>query len=102
MQQDLPRLLRLNAAAGTLEIDWASGCSDALTYAVLRARCMCSQCRRIRQGGQQVEVVDGITVVEARPCGSNAVQLVFSDGHDRGIFPFAYLRELAVNAAINR
>ena len=100
MQLDQPRLLRLNAAESTLEIDWASGSTDALTYAVLRARCMCSQCRRMRQGGKQVEVVDGITVVEARPCGSNAVQLVFSDGHKRGIFPFAYLRELAVKPAV--
>ena len=101
MQLDQPRLLRLNAAESTLEIDWASGSTDALTYAVLRARCMCSQCRRMRQGGQKVEVVDGITVVEARPCGSNAVQLLFSDGHDRGIFPFAYLRELAVKPAVD-
>jgi DUF971 family protein len=101
MQLDQPRLLRLNAADGTLEIDWPSGSTDALTYAVLRARCMCSQCRRMRQGRQQVEIVDGITVVEARPCGSNAVQLVFSDGHDRGIFPFAYLRELADKPAVD-
>jgi DUF971 family protein len=29
-----------------------------------------------------------------RPVGSYAVQLVFSDGHERGIFPWVYLREL--------
>ena len=95
MQQDQPRLVRLNGAAATLELEWASGCTKSVRYELLRARCMCSQCRRVRQRGQQIEVVDGIAVVEARPCGRNAVQLVFSDGHERGIFPFAYLSELA-------
>jgi len=28
--------------------------------------------------------------------GPNALRFVFSDGHDRGLFPFGYLRELPV------
>jgi DUF971 family protein len=38
--------------------------------------------------------MEDITVLAALPCGPNAVQLQFSDGHDRGIFPFPYLLEL--------
>jgi DUF971 family protein len=35
-----------------------------------------------------------ITVVEAKPFGVSGLQLFFSDGHSRGVFPWAYLREL--------
>ncbi|RUW64645.1 gamma-butyrobetaine hydroxylase-like domain-containing protein, partial [Mesorhizobium sp. M4B.F.Ca.ET.049.02.1.2] len=31
--------------------------------------------------------------------GSYAIRLVFSDGHDRGIYPWSYLREIADSAA---
>jgi DUF971 family protein len=29
------------------------------------------------------------------------VQLVFSDGHERGIYPWAYLRDLVIHNAIS-
>ena len=41
----------------------------------------------------------GFTVSSVVPYGPNAVQLHFSDGHARGIFPFDYLRELVETLA---
>ena len=35
-----------------------------------------------------------VTVASAQKVGNYALRLVFTDGHDSGIFSFAYLREL--------
>jgi DUF971 family protein len=99
MQAEPPRLLRLNECAAALEIEWPDGTMNALAYTLLRARCLCSHCRSLRQSGQPVDPAEDTRVTEALPCGANAVQLVFSDGHARGIFPFMYLRELAEERA---
>ena len=36
-----------------------------------------------------------LTITNIEPIGNYAVRLAFSDGHDRGIFPWAYLTEIA-------
>ena len=95
---DAPRELR-SSAAHALEITWADGSSDAIRFATLRSRCLCAECRSARQQGRAVADSESITLTDVVPCGPNAVQLVFSDGHARGIFPFSYLRELASRGA---
>ncbi len=40
----------------------------------------------------------GIAVTNVEPMGGYAVHLAFSDGHNRGIFPWSYLRALAAEA----
>ena len=66
----------------------------AWTDALLRSRCACAQCRHARRNAQYA-IADEVTIDDIEPCGANAVKLVFSDAHSRGIFPFDYLRELA-------
>ena len=34
---------------------------------------------------------DGIAIIEVSPIGDYAINLGFSDGHVRGIYPWAYL-----------
>jgi DUF971 family protein len=41
----------------------------------------------------------GLAGIDALPIGRYAIQLHFSDGHDRGIYPWAYLRELSGDVA---
>ena len=41
---------------------------------------------------------DGVSVAAVEAYGVNALHFTFSDGHDRGIFPFSYLRLLAAEA----
>nr|WP_244575527.1 DUF971 domain-containing protein [Rhizobium sp. 11515TR] len=45
------------------------------------------------------ENFDNIQVADIEPIGSYGVRLVFSDGHDRGIYPWQYLREIADSLA---
>lgn len=90
----VPHSLIDHPADGELEVRWPGNISMRLAHARLRAACPCSACRAARLQGRidsapaQVRLV----LIEAQGYG---VQLGFSDGHDRGIYPWAYLRELA-------
>lgn len=79
--------------ARQLRLDWADDRVQWLDYLQLRRECPCSQCRAFRLQGTPPKVSDGVRVIEIHPQGYG-VQLVFSDGHQRGIYPWAYLRDL--------
>jgi DUF971 family protein len=103
----------MNADAPPDEIVVRSGRSElALVFAEttlaigaprLRAACRCADCRRERidreaepdTGGTTIA---GLTIAEVRLVGDHALNIAFSDGHDRGIYPWSYLRELARGA----
>jgi DUF971 family protein len=87
-----PRALSLSPSA--LVLEWDDG-TATLAAATLRAGCRCAPCQAARLRGKADAEDAGIRLVDARPVGHYALQLVFSDGHERGIFPWARLRELA-------
>ena len=76
-----------------LRLSWQDGRERSLGHALLRQRCPCSQCRAFRLRGLNPVVASSVTVLEIHPQGYG-LQLVFSDGHQRGIYPWAYLAEL--------
>ena len=59
----------------------------------LRGACPCSQCRAAKLRGGIAVVREDVRVERIEVQGYG-VQLVFSDGHERGIYPWAYLRDL--------
>jgi DUF971 family protein len=75
---------------GQLRLNWPDGREQRLDHVELRRQCPCSQCRAFRLQGLTVQVDARVRVVEVNAQGYG-VQLVFSDGHERGIFPWAYL-----------
>ena len=85
-----------------LGIEWDDGVRQNLSYRFLRSRCQCADCKTWRKKEQtELIVADDIRLTEVRLVGQYGMQLIFSDGHDRGIYPWPYLRELlsADNAA---
>ena len=74
---------------------WSDDTTTTLTFAQLRGNCRCAECSSVRRHGAAVRVASGIQITDVMPMGASAVQLCFSDGHVRGIFPFAYMRSLA-------
>ncbi len=88
---DLPEAVDLVPAA--LRLQWPDGVAE-LPAVRLRAVCRCGGCRA--RGDASIEPVQ---LVDAVPVGRYALNLVFSDGHDRGIYPWAWLRELATAMA---
>ncbi|MFV3404181.1 DUF971 domain-containing protein [Pseudomonas sp. NY15463] len=87
-----PCALRNRREAGELRVCWGE-VEQVISHARLRGACPCSQCRAGRLKGAISLVRDDVRVerIEAQGYG---VQLVFSDGHERGIYPWSYLREL--------
>ena len=78
---------------GTLRLSWPDGREQQLNHAELRRQCPCSQCRAFRLQGLTVKVDSRIRLVELNSQGYG-LQLIFSDGHQRGIYPWAYLSAL--------
>ncbi|WKB54682.1 DUF971 domain-containing protein [Eleftheria terrae] len=89
----------LTLAQNRLEVSWSDGSVVSLTAAALRRSCRCGDCRALAARREPVQVAPALAVLDARPVGAYGVQLEFSDGHDRGIYPWPYLRELGRAAA---
>lgn len=90
---DAPIPEAIELAPGQLRLRWADR-DVALTAAALRAACRCAHCRSAALRGQAAPVDDEVSLTHAEPIGVYALHLAFSDGHGRGIFPWALLREL--------
>ncbi|PTT71069.1 DUF971 domain-containing protein, partial [Pseudomonas sp. HMWF007] len=80
-------------SAQTLRLSWPDGRESVLNHAELRRQCPCSQCRAFRLKGMTPRVDDRVRLIEINPQGYG-MQLVFSDGHQRGIYPWDYLAQL--------
>ncbi|MBW8756321.1 MAG: DUF971 domain-containing protein [Burkholderiales bacterium] len=76
-----------------LSVTWEDG-ESSVQAATLRRACRCAPCQSARLRGTPAEVDGAVQLVDARPVGHYAVQLTFSDGHERGIYPWAYLANL--------
>lgn len=55
-------------------------------------RLSCAQCRAQRLRGRIVAAEQGVRLRDIRLQGYG-VQLLFDDGHERGIYPWSYLRD---------
>ena len=81
-----------------LLIRWRDGLESLLPHRYLRGNCSCAECVDEMSHARRVsvsEVAADVTIEEYLEIGRYAVQLLFSDVHQTGIFPFKYLRELA-------
>lgn len=96
-----PVALRSHAVSRYLEIEWDDGVVSRLPHRFLRMHCRCAECLQSQRSGRPVEPSIDVGLLAVLPYGPASVQLQFSDGHSRGIFPFPYLRELATQAGLS-
>ena len=81
-----------------LALTWADcGTRRLGAEALRRASRAASEIRRQIEG-LDLSIAPGLHLAGVEPIGSYALRLLFSDGHDRGIYPWSYLRELADQA----
>lgn len=93
-----PDELRLSADKALLTVVFGEQVYD-LTAEYLR---VCSPSAEVRGHGgewQWVAGKQGISIYRIKPVGNYAVQLIFSDGHDSGIYTWAVLHDLATRHA---
>jgi DUF971 family protein len=88
-----------------LTIEWSDGRRLDYQVADLRRHCPCATCRteRSRKGGAEEPTGDegpplctdpGVAIRAMAPVGNYAYKILFSDGHDTGIYTLDLLREL--------
>jgi DUF971 family protein len=88
-----------------LTIEWSDGLRLDYDVADLRRHCPCATCRteHTRRGGAEQPADDdgpplaidsGVVIRAMAPVGNYAYKILFSDGHDTGIYTLDLLREL--------
>ncbi len=77
-----------------LTLDWGANAYSKLSSETLRRACRCAWCRRDRILGSFPDRFEGVGIADLSPFGAHALHVVFSDGHARGVFPWAYLATL--------
>ena len=94
-----PEEIRIAEGGRQVRLVWSDGSVDDFTARQLRCHGQDAASARRRLDGAPPGVAADVAVVEVVPVGRYAVNLRFSDGYDRGIYPWAYLRTLAATAA---
>ena len=97
-KEPVPTEIRQLAASRELEISWSDGLVSRFKDVALRRACHCTTCRQITARHEAIPCPEDIRILSIVPVGSYAMQLGFDDGHDRGIFPWSYLRQLECEA----
>jgi DUF971 family protein len=93
-----PSHLAISDQLDFLDLTLANGDQLRLSAARLRAACKCAFCVRARIDGKFPDHFDGIALTAVAPIGDYAINLAFSDGHARGIYPWRYLLELGAGS----
>ncbi len=78
-----------------LRVTWESGGVTNLPAALLRQEAKDAWSIRERLDHGEVQVLPGLRITGIYQVGAAGVNLHFSDGHEKAIYPFTYLRELS-------
>ena len=96
-----PREVRVRRASRRIEVDYEDGARFCLPAEYLRVESPSAEVqghgpnqRKLVAGKQEV----GIEAVE--PIGNYAIRIRFDDGHDTGIYSWAYLHQLGTEQAV--
>jgi DUF971 family protein len=94
-----PKKINHKKVSNVIDISWRDGQLHSLSGDQLRQFCACSKCRARDVVGKQLINESG-KIEGLKLMGSTGVQIIFSDGHDRGIYPWGYLRAIANDDAL--
>jgi len=89
--------------ADDLKVDWKDGAESRYPLFGLRDACPCAGCVDEVTGRKVLDpksIPPDIHILRAEYVGHYALRLFWSDGHNSGIYTFAYLRELADNPGL--
>lgn len=92
---DTPSEVTLQQGGTRIELRFDDRVPITLSADDLRAACRCAWCTKAKVQGAFPAAFSGLSIQQIKPVGAYAANLGFSDGHDRGVFPWSYLRQLA-------
>lgn len=94
----MPTEIKLHQKSRLLEIAFSDGQRFELPCELLRVYSPSAEVRGHGPGQEVLQVgKKNVEITDVQPVGSYAVQLVFSDGHDSGLYSWDYLHDLGVN-----
>lgn len=97
-----PTEIKLRKSSRLLELSFEDGATFSLPFEYLRVY---SPSAEVKGHGPGQEVLqtgkEDVDITRIDPVGHYAIRLVFSDGHDTGLYSWTYLRELGDNQAAN-
>jgi DUF971 family protein len=92
-----PTEIKLHQKSRLLEIAFADGKRFELPYELLRVYSPSAEVRGHGPGEEVLQVgKKDIDITHVEPVGSYALQLVFSDGHDSGLYSWGYFYSLGM------
>lgn len=92
-----PLSLELTEQDSVLQITWDDGEVSRWPLPALRAACSCAMCQGHHPSQSlnlKPDQFPGIQITDLAPVGRYAYHIVWSDGHDTGIYTLKMLREL--------
>lgn len=90
-----PTNIKSRTKSRVLEVSFDDGSVFELPYEYLRVFSPSAEVRGHGPGQEQLQIgKHEVGVAKVEPVGNYAVKLVFDDGHDTGLYTWAYLYEL--------
>ena len=97
----MPTEIKLHQKSRMLEIAFSDGQRFELPCEFLRVYSPSAEVRGHGHGQEVLQVgKKNVEITDVQPVGSYAVQLVFSDGHDSGLYSWDYLFDLGINQEV--
>ena len=95
MKSAIPTQIKLKADSGVVEFCYEDEPVYALSFEFLRVHSPSAEVRGHGIGDEKLQYgKKGVLVKNIEPVGNYAIKLVFSDGHDSGLYTWALLHEL--------
>jgi DUF971 family protein len=90
-----PTNIKSRTQSRVLEVSFDDGSVFELPYEYLRVYSPSAEVRGHGPGQEQLQLgKHAVAISKVEPVGNYAVRLVFDDGHDTGLYTWAYLYEL--------
>ncbi|MFT5624414.1 MAG: DUF971 family protein [Lentimonas sp.] len=78
-----------------LIVEWEGGAVSELPATLLRREARDAYSQRAKIDHGEIHVLPDLAITGLVQVGAAGVNVHFSDGHDRAVYPFVYLRELS-------
>jgi DUF971 family protein len=90
-----PSNIRLRKQSRVLELDYPDAQSYSLSWEFLRVYSPSAEVRGHHGSGAVLQTGKrNVAIIDIKPVGHYALQLVFDDGHDTGLYSWEYLYRL--------
>jgi DUF971 family protein len=91
----IPQGIQLHTRSRELELDYGEGETYRLSCEYLRVYSPSAEVRGHGPGQEELQAgKQRVAITAVKPVGNYAVQLVFDDGHDTGLYAWDYLYHL--------